>query len=246
MRKVVVYSGTSKVYPEMVTACKSLIANTDVDRIIFVAEQDRKKFPIPIPDYIEVVNVANQTYFPITSPNRSTRLTYMVLMRCAYYQMFPEEDAVLQLDIDTIVNQDISDLWDVNLDDYYLAAVREPASGKGGNMDKHISDIYFNMGVALMNLKKFRDGKGDRIMRQLNGIKYKAAEQDCINEWCKGQILEIPSDFNASREWTAPTDNPKIIHYAGVRHWQDEELWKYYESLSWEDVERLREERRSK
>lgn len=240
MDKVVVYSGTRKVYPDMVTASKSLLANSKVDRIYFVTEDSKGKFPYYIPDFFEVINVAEQKYFGPASPNRNTILTYMVLMRAAFHEIFPNEDVVLQLDCDTIVNGDISGLWDYDLTDYYFACVKEPESCKGGKYPRPtISDEYFNMGVALMNLKKLRDGKGDRLIRQLNYVRYNANEQDCINQWCRGQILEIPSDYNASEHWTAHTDNPIITHYAGVRDWRSEKLWKEYEAMSYDEALKL-------
>lgn len=240
MDKVVVYSGTYHVYNDMVTACKSLIANTKVDRIYFVCEHSKSKFPIELPDFIEVINVSEQNYISPLSPNRNTHLTYMVLMRAAFHEIFPNEKVVLQLDCDTIVDGDISGLWkDYDISDYYFACVKEPESCKGGKYPRPgISDEYFNMGVALMNLEKLRDGKGDRLLKQVNYVRYAANEQDCINQWCRGKILELPSDFNASRDWTAPTDNPLIVHYAGIKDWRNEDLWKKYEAMSFEEVMR--------
>ena len=238
MDKVVVYSGTRKVYPDMVTASKSLLAHTKVDRLYFVTEDSKNKFPIKLPDFFEVINVAEQQYFMPTCPNRNTHLTYMVLMRAAFHEIFPKEKVVLQLDCDTIVNGDISGIWDnYDISDYYFACVKEPSSCKGGKHERpDISDEYFNMGVALMNLEKLRDGKGDRLIRQLNYVRYKANEQDCINAWCKGKILELPSDYNASRDWTAPTDNELITHFAGIKEWRDEPLWKKYEKMTFEEA----------
>ena len=240
MDKVVVYSGTYHVYSDMVTAAKSLIANTKVDRIYFVCEHSKDKFPIKIPDFIKVINVSEQNYISPLSPNRNTYLTYMVLIRTAFHKIFPNEKVVLQLDCDTIVDKDISSLWeDYDLSNYYFGCVREPECGKGGKYDKNISDVYFNMGVALMNLEKLRDGKGDRLLRQINYVRYAANEQDCINEWCKGEILELPSDFNASDKWTAPTDNPLIIHFAGDREWRHQPLYEKYEQMSFEEAMKL-------
>jgi lipopolysaccharide biosynthesis glycosyltransferase len=49
----------------------------------------------------------------------------MVLIRAAYSKIFPELDRILSIDMDTVVNENISDLWDLDLTDYYLAAVEE-------------------------------------------------------------------------------------------------------------------------
>jgi lipopolysaccharide biosynthesis glycosyltransferase len=89
----------------------------------------------------------------------------MVLIRAALSKVFPQLDTILSLDVDTIVNEDISDIWNTPLDNYYLAAVKEP--------EKSINSLYINMGVALLNLKKLRDDKkDDEIIHALNTIQY--------------------------------------------------------------------------
>ena len=94
----------------------------------------------------------------------------MVLIRVAYPKLFPNLDRILTIDIDTIVNENISSLWDLNLDDYYLAAVEEtenPILYKG----------YINMGVAMLNLKKMReDHKDDEMIEALNTFWYRFNE----------------------------------------------------------------------
>jgi len=74
----------------------------------------------------------------------------MVLLRAAYSKIFPNLDRILSIDMDTIVNENISDLWDLDLTNYYIAAVEETElSEEEGS--------YFNMGVAMLNLKKIRE-----------------------------------------------------------------------------------------
>jgi lipopolysaccharide biosynthesis glycosyltransferase len=82
----------------------------------------------------------------------------MVLIRAALSKILPHEDLVLSLDVDTIVDKNIDELWDLPMEKYYIAAVREPAKSTG-------SYIYINFGVCLMNLKLLRStGKDDEII----------------------------------------------------------------------------------
>jgi lipopolysaccharide biosynthesis glycosyltransferase len=69
----------------------------------------------------------------------------MVLVRAAYTKIFPDLDRILSIDIDTIVNENISELWDLDLTGYYIAAVEERELSKA-------EGSYFNMGVAMLNL----------------------------------------------------------------------------------------------
>ena len=99
--KAAVYSGSRNLYPHMVTAAKSLIANSPVERVYFLIEDGL--FPFQVPDIIETVDVSKQKFFPSTCANIKTGYTYMSLMRVTYSKLFPDLDRILQLDVDTVV-----------------------------------------------------------------------------------------------------------------------------------------------
>ena len=107
----------------MLTAAKSLLMYSNVEKIYFLIEDDI--FPYELPQEIECMNISNQTYFPSDGPNFNNVCTYMVLIRAAYTKIFPDLDRILSIDMDTVVNENISDLWDLDLTNYYLAAVEE-------------------------------------------------------------------------------------------------------------------------
>ena len=79
----------------------------------------------------------------------------MVLLRVVFCQLFPHLDRILTIDNDTIVKENISDLWYLNMDDYYIAGCTE--------FQKSTPDFtYINMGVAMINLKKWREDGLDK------------------------------------------------------------------------------------
>lgn len=228
-KKVAVYTGTRNLYPEMVAAVKSMLIHSDVNEIWLFIEDD--KFPYELPDIVKVRNVSGQKYFKADGPNMKSKFTYMAMMRATLYKEFKDLNQILSLDVDTIVNEDIDDLWEINLgDEYYLAAVPEPARS-------FRDDIYVNIGVALYNLKKLRDGKGDEVVKALNEGNYTYLEQDVFNQKCKGKILKLSSIYNAT-DYTAPTTSPKIVHYAGIKHdiWKRTPLVDHYYNVPWDDI----------
>lgn len=228
-KKVAVYTGTRNLYPDMVPAVKSLLIHSDVDEIWLFIEDD--EFPYELPKNVKVRNVSDQKYFKPDGPNMKSKFTYMAMMRAALYKEFPKLDRILALDVDTIVNDDISSLWDTPLGDvYYLAAAKEPARSWR-------DDIYVNIGVALYNLEMLRDGKGDEVVKTLNEGNYTYLEQDVFNQKCKGKILEIPSEYNATN-YTDPTNHPKIAHYAGMKleDWRKMPLVDHYYKVPWSDI----------
>ena len=228
-KKVAVYTGTKNLYPDMVPAVKSLLIHSDVDEIWLFIEDD--EFPYELPKNVKIKNVSNQKYFKADGPNMKSKFTYMAMMRAALCKEFPKLDRILSLDVDTIVNDDISELWDFDLGYYYyLAAVKEPDRSWR-------EDIYVNIGVALYNLEKLRDGKADEVIEALNEGSYTYLEQDVFNQKCKKKILEIGSDYNATN-YTEPTNHPKIVHYAGMKHedWRKMPLVDHYYNVPWSDI----------
>ena len=219
--RTAVYSGTRNLYPDMVTAVKSLLIHDGADRVVLIIEDD--EFPYPMPDCCEFMNLRDQQWFWPHGPNYNSQWTYMVLMRAALAKIFPEEDKVLSLDVDTIVDGDISGLWELPLDQYYLAAAEEPNTPK--------AEHYVQMGVVLFNLKKMREDRMDnKLIHAINTRKFDFVEQDCINELCQGNILLMDSKYNVNN-YTYPTDDPRILHFAAISNWQDQPAVHKYRNM---------------
>ena len=206
MEKVVVYSLSNQIYPAVVPSINSVFANGGIDRVVILAMDDN--VGLRMSDKVKVINVSQQTWFDPDGPNFNKPWTYMSLMQAALSKIFPELDRILNLDVDTIVKKDISDLWDLPMDDYYFAAVEET------NKEHHIGEEYFNCGVTFWNLAKLReDGKDDEIIRAINTTDYKFANQDAENELCRGKIYKLPNEYNVSF-WTGMFGDVRIRHFA--------------------------------
>lgn len=204
--KAAIYTGTRNLYKHMIPAIKSLLVNSDVEKIYVCIEDD--VFPYELPNLCEVMNLSGQTIFAKDGANMKSRFTYMAMMRAALVKFLPEDlDRILSLDCDTIVDGDISDIWDLPIDDCYFAASREWHE----TTNKY---IYTNVGVCLHNLKKLRDGKADEIIHAINTREFGWVEQDAMNIFCQGYIYDMPAEYNANY-YTEHVDNPKIIHHIG-------------------------------
>ena len=234
--KVAVFCGTRNVYKEMETAAKSLMCHTKMDRIYFFIEDD--EFPEPLPENCICRNVSGQKWFDPKGKNYKSTWTYMCLMRAAFAKLMPDEHKVLSLDIDVIVNEDVSELWDYDLDGYYFAGVPET------DMTDKQKTTYCNFGVIMMNLDLIREsGMDDRIIESLNRDKWRCPEQDAFNHFCAGKIFELPSMYNATRT-SAITERPdveKISHYAGIRYWKHYKPYRQYEQMTWGEILRTQQ-----
>ena len=220
--KVAVYAGTRNVYPQMYTALKSLLLNTPMDRIYLLIEDD--EFPYVIPDNVIPMNMSEQSYFPKGSANYTSPWSYMALLKCALSQILPNEHKALWLDIDTIVDKDISDLFAVDIRAQYYAAVMEWHKSK---------DIfrYVNVGVLLCNLDMLRDmGKEYELIAFLNNASMPFPDQTVINLLCQGRTRILESTYNAN-DYTMYCFAPKIVHYAAKQNYTEDWLYKKYEAV---------------
>lgn len=208
-KKYAAYCMTRNIYHKIFPSLHSLLMHSDVDTVFLITEDDDIGYELP--RNVRIINVSNQKYFTPDGVNFKNSWTYMVLIRVALSKVLPDIDRVLTLDLDTIVDQNINELWDLPIDDYYCAAAYEPVKSTWNHM-------YINGGVVLWNLKKMRDGKCDEMIADLNKNFRPFPDQECISDLCKGKIYKLPSCYNASRV-TEPTMYPKIHHFAAHRDW---------------------------
>ena len=232
MKRVAVYAGTRNVYGQMVSAAKSLVKNTRMDRVFFLIEDDALPEEIcglqGLPDVIRCINVSGQSFFPEDGPNYDTAWTYMSLMRLAVPRVLPAEiERCLWLDTDTIVEQDIGDLFDIPMGANYVAMVEEPVRSK-------YPFRYHNAGVMLMNMTAIRmDGIWKKWIRLVNREKMSALDQDAVNLICQGEILTIGPEWNNAGHITQDSANTKIRHYAGCLKPRGERVFREYEKAEW-------------
>ena len=226
--KVAVYAGTRNVYPQMYTSLKSLLTNTKMDRVYLMIEDN--EFPYPTPDNVILVNVSGQVFFKEGSPNFRNRYSYMTLLRCCLGFIFENEHKMLWLDIDTIIDEDISDLFEIDMNGYYYAGVYEP---------KKSIDVfrYINAGVLLCNLDLLRENmKEAEMIAFLNNVRLNWLDQDIINILCQGRIRLIGSEYNLNG-FVTPVIRPKIIHFAAVKDYTEEWAYKKYEQMDMPGLE---------
>lgn len=131
---------------------------------------------------------------------------------------------VLYLDSDIIVKEDISEIWNTNIDDYYLAAVEKKNLSnkrkKALGIPKKSS--YFNAGVLLINLKKWRENKiSSRILNycRKNSSNIRFCSQDPMNAILHDKWLKLNRKWNfiTAHVKRYPNTKPAIIHYTGSK-----------------------------
>ena len=228
-KRAVVYAGTRKLYRDMVGAVKSLLTyNPDV-RVYLLIEDD--SFPYWMPECVETVNVSGQPWFRHDGPNYKSGWSYMILLRAALTKLFPEYDRILSLDVDTIVQEDLSFLWEMDMDGKGVAAVPE-------YMIKSRPKNYINVGVMMQNLALIREEEADnRMIDMLNRRKFLWPEQDALNNVFYGRMNILPVRYNDSFP-CGYTDNPAVIHLCGPHKDSDRRmpLYEAFREKPWEEI----------
>lgn len=213
--KIVVYFATRNLYDMLPAAYNSLLKHNPNVRVFLMIEDDT--FPLVHPDNVTIVNISGQEFFSTNGPNFKCRYTYMVLMKAAVPKMFPDADRVLLLDVDTIVHDDISFLFEFDMTDAYYAAATEIG------MTKKLGYYYSNFGVVVLNTAYLRfTGMDDKIINALNTRRFQYNEQDAFNELCGNNFIELPADYNDNTKVCSLTGKPDrsiISHYACLNSW---------------------------
>ncbi|WP_304354615.1 glycosyltransferase [Brachyspira innocens] len=176
------------------------------------------------------------------------------LVKLEIHNILKDLDKVLYLDCDVIVNKDLHDFFIMDIDNYYLAVTPRPIKFTTVNEETHIKSEakYFNSGVMLLNLKKFRDvnidSKFTEYLNSIEKISY-ILDQEVFNAVLKDNIKYIDDRYNISIDQfiiqkvkPLMLENIYIIHYSGkYKPWNlnykqlyySEEYWKYFYLTPW-------------
>lgn len=113
-------------------------------------------------------------------------------------------DKVLYLDCDMIAVNNFKELFDINMDNYTVAAAKDKLISNSHlkKIKLNKSNGYFNSGLLLINIKNFNtlfpnDTFLEKIDKYLNNIKIvEYPEQDIINIIFNNKIKPIDSKYN--------------------------------------------------
>jgi lipopolysaccharide biosynthesis glycosyltransferase len=154
---------------------------------------------------------------------------YLRLFMAEYLENDIEK--VLYLDSDLIVCGDISDMWGLDLGDYYLGAAPEPYYKQRSRLNFGPGDLYINSGVLLVNLAKWRSDNVSRRFidfAEANIESLQSPDQDILNCVLRGKIINIGYRWNwqalfprflpdelglSTEEYAGMRRSPSLIHY---------------------------------
>lgn len=175
-----------------------------------------------------------------TSGNIKTAAYYRLLLP----DILSELDKILYMDVDTITQYDLSDLFNIDIEDYYLAGCKDNGAEwisiacvdyvkKFGKED--CLKNYINSGILLFNLKKMReDNLVEKLIECASSHNFNCHDQDTINWICHDKIKKIDNIYNNFPNFIQKNDvkNQVIIHYAADKPWKNKNV--KYASIWWD------------
>ena len=257
MNKTIVLAGDRNYTRQLETTIKSILYhNRDVK--IYILNQDI------MPDWFrkprKIARMLGSDIIDVKLPEQAvfqgweTR-EYISPMTYARYFIpdYISEDKVLYLDSDLIVNQSLEPLFEIDFDEYLLAAAWDT------------DGVTFNAGVMLINNKKWRQEKlKERLIEQsivtlkevdegkfenFNGDQT-ILNQVCSNRWLeldRGYNLQVGHDvtafYNRWENYFNELVSPSIIHFVSYRKpWSTlianryRDLWWEFHDLEWTKI----------
>ena len=252
----IVFAADNYYVPYMAVMIQSIMENADQNRqyIFFILHQGisndnmdllNKQIAHFHPFSIEFINVSS--YIGKYNLFVSRHVTVETYFRLLIPELLTEYQKAIYLDGDMICRTDIGELFDINIENYLLASVRDTAvalyySKKEEEYLKNIHSVlsslkkpdeYFNGGMCIFNIELFRKTiSTEKLLELAASREWQLHDQDVLNYVAEGKTLLLPYRWNfmtmmphseylpehLQNEYQEAQNNPKIIHYA-VKPW---------------------------
>jgi lipopolysaccharide biosynthesis glycosyltransferase len=192
-----------------------------------------------------------------------TKATYYRLL---IPRLIPQYSKVIYADVDMIFRMDLSELYDTNIDNVYIAATYDMGMLLTEAGKKHVCtlgvecDKYIQAGLLLLNSQKIREENLECQFMSLYKNNYKFQDQDILNVTCAKKHLRLPMKYNMTdysfillredndflKNISASEINEALetgnLHYNGHKPWKKFSLnfdiwWEYYRKSPIFDME---------
>ena len=211
-----------------------------------IEKNDRKNVNIQCVDVTKYINF--EDFYEVDN------YTYEIYYRY-YASIILDYEKIIYLDSDTIVVNDIADLYNQDIEDSPIAVVRD--------FNHYIdhSNFDFNSGVMLINSKKFEELKvREKCIELIKNNTFKLPDQTALNIICKDNAFILKPKYNyqvslayyhrfkkeirKKRFKKLFEDEPLVIHFSYItkpynniysrynkEFWECAKLTQYYDEL---------------
>ena len=172
------------------------------------------------------------TKFSIYENSYITRTAFLRLFMARWLPQHLEK--VLYLDIDILIKEEIEELFDLSFDTPIFAEICTPKFLSNGGHLENFNAPYFNSGVMLINLPKWREmNLESRFVDYGSKATYTYLDQDILNLVFKDNWTRLGRPYNYFHRYgSGEIDSdfsltPKVIHFVGNKPWKDTPITQY-------------------
>ncbi len=229
----VFYAGDDHFIKYAVVSIYSLIQNASPERRYHLhflhtgVSEERKQEVLALQrEYFEISFDDVTEYLQTISDKLPIRDYYS---KTTYYrlfiaEMFPEYSKAIYLDADTIVQGDISKLYDVDIQNAYVGACHEQVMIQEDVFGTYVERVigisrynFFNAGMLLINCEQFRVSFVlDKFIDYLHYYDFVVTQdEDYLNLICKDHVYWLDQRWNTEMfgEIPYPIEQANILHY---------------------------------
>lgn len=153
-------------------------------------------------------------------------------------EAFPDVKKVVHIESDTILVNDIADLYNESLDKYVVGACPDIAFSQGHPLFKSLTHKYFNLGMILIDCVKWQENNiTDKCLKlgKKYGKEFNCLHQDALNMVFEDDYKVLPNRYNLgerenyikqlfsdlsddyfANEWC----HPYLIHFSPNKPWR--------------------------
>ena len=240
MRKNVVYICNNEYVRYLYVSAMSLIQNnTDINLYVIASNKITKQSKSIIKSIglnrndisVSIIEIDEG----VEALEMADHLTVEALFKF-YISKYVKEEKCIYLDVDTIVNGSLEELFNIELDNNYIAGRTNgyPYSASvTAALDIPDFRFFINTGVMVMNLKLMRDSNlADEFISEHKRHPVPDGDQWIFNRVCYNRIKFFPLKYNYTYglekkidvfeelEIKEALEAPTIVHYVDNKPWQ--------------------------
>ena len=140
--------------------------------------------------------------------NKKDQFTSETFIKCFAARFFPQYDKIIYSDVDVVFMDDISEIYNIDLKNNYVAGVKDPFLKYSSYELSHLKpivleflkDCYLCGGIWVLNLDLIRKDNLENKMRKIiadDSIVKRWPDQDIMNIACEGRVTFLPLNYIA-------------------------------------------------
>ena len=163
---------------------------------------------------ITFATVNEELFKTLQLPKQKGYLSISAYFRFCMPSLFKDVDKILYIDCDVIATSSLAEFFNTDLTGKLAAVIKDTSCETNQKiLGFKPEEIYFNSGVMLVNLEKFRQDGIEKKLFEVSEQGYD--DQDSLNIVLKNQTIVVDDTWN----WQGKAKNykekvpPKLIHF---------------------------------